>query len=309
MLFLKGRAFPDMTAPSKLVPLSEAIRDHLQDGATVFIGGFGHAVPFAAAHEFIRQGKKNLTLCRAGTDILFDQAIAGGCVSKVIFGYIGNPGVGLAHSFSRAHAAGTIEMEEWTNFAMVLRLHAARLGVPFLPADILRAGDIASGSIRVESITCPYTGRALSAIPALRPDVALIHAQRADAAGNIQFWGIDGDTREGALAADKVIATVEEIVPTAKLHETPERTMVPAHRVAAVSLVPGGAHPSYVQGYYGRDDAHFAEYDKISRKPETMDEYLKSHILGVADRAAYLRLFDRERLAALGLADAAKGEG
>jgi glutaconate CoA-transferase subunit A len=289
-----------MSAPSKLVSLKEAIRDHLPDGATVFIGGFGHAVPFAAAHEFIRQGKRGLTLCRAGTDILFDQAIAGGSVSKVIFGYVGNPGVGLAHSFSRALAAGEIEMEEWTNFSMVLRLHAARLGVPFLPADILRAGDIAAGSIDVRPVICPYTGRVLSAIPALKPDVALIHAQRADEAGNVQFWGIDGDTREGALAADKVIATVEAIVSPEVIRESPERTMVPAHRVAAVALVPGGAHPSYVQDFYGRDDAHFAEYDKISRKPETMAEYLDKYVRGVADRAGYLALFERARLEALG---------
>jgi glutaconate CoA-transferase subunit A len=290
------------TTKSKLVPLAEAISAHLPDGATVFIGGFGHAVPFAAAHEFIRQGKRNLTLCRAGTDILFDQAIAGGCVKKVIFGYVGNPGVGLAHSFSRALAEGKLEMEEWTNFSMVLRLHAARLGVPFLPADILLAGDVAGASIEVRTVTCPYSGRELSAIPALRPDVALIHAQRADEAGNIQFWGIDGDTREGALASDRVIATVEEIVPSEVVRSAPEKTIVPAHRVAAVSLVPGGAHPSYVQDYYGRDDAHFAEYDKISRKPESMAAYLDEHVFGVPDRAHYLARFGMERLQALGLA-------
>jgi glutaconate CoA-transferase, subunit A len=293
-----------MSAPpkkSKLVPLAEAIGAHLPDGSVVFIGGFGHAVPFAAAHEFIRQGKRDLTLVRAGTDILFDQAIAGGCVRKVIFGYIGNPGVGLAHSFSRARAEGKLEMEEWTNFSMVLRLHAARLGVPFLPADILLAGDIAGASIEVKTVTCPYTGRKLAAIPALKPDVALIHAQRADEAGNVQFWGIDGDTREGALAAGKVIATVEEIVPSEVVRSAPEKTIVPAHRVAALSVVPGGAHPSYVQDYYGRDDAHFAEYDKISRKPESMATYLDEHIFGVPDRAGYLARFDKERLSALRL--------
>jgi len=295
-------------AKSKLVPLADAIRDHLADGDTVFIGGFGHAVPFAAAHGFLRPGKRDLTLCRAGTDILFDQAIAAGSVRKVIFGYIGNPGVGLAHSFSRALAAGTLEMEEWTNFSMVLRFHAARLGVPFLPADILLAGDIAGGSIDVRTVTCPYSGRELSAIPALRPDVALIHAQRADEAGNIQFWGIDGDTREGALAADKIIATVEEIVPAEVVKASPERTMVPAHRVSSVSVVPGGAHPSYVQDYYGRDDAHFAEYDKVSRKPEAIADYLEKYVRGAADRAGYLALFDRARLVALGLADKVGGQ-
>lgn len=286
---------------TKLMPLAEAIGTHLADGATVFVGGFGHAVPFAAAHEFIRQGKRALTLCRSGTDILFDQAIAAGCVSKVIFGYIGNPGVGLSHSFNRALADGTLEIEEWTNFSMVLRFHAARLGVPFLPADILRAGDIDGASIDVHTVTCPYTGRELSAIPALKPHVALIHAQRADAAGNVQFWGIDGDTREGALAADTIIATVEEIVPAEVIAGAPERTIVPAHRVAAVSLAAGGAHPSYVQDCYGRDDAHYAEYDKISRKAEEVDAYLDKYVHGVADRAEYLKLFDRARLKKLGL--------
>lgn len=296
-------ATAETTRKSKLVPLADAIGDHLADGATVFIGGFGHAVPFAAAHEFIRQGKRNLTLCRSGADILFDQAIAAGCVKKVIFGYIGNPGVGLARSFSRALAEGRIEMEEWTNFSMVLRLHAARLGVPFLPAEILRAGDIASGSIDVRSVTCPYTGRELSAISALRPDIALIHAQRADEAGNVQFWGIDGDTREGALAADKVIATVEEIVPSETIGKSPERTMLPAHRVAAVSLAPGGAHPSYVEDYYDRDDTHFNEYDEVARKPESITAYLDKYVRGVADRSGYLSLFERARLDKLGLAN------
>lgn len=291
----------DPANKTKLVPLAEAIRDHLADGATVFIGGFGHAVPFAAAHEFIRQGKRNLTLCRSGTDILFDQAIAAGCVDRVIFGYIGNPGVGLSHSFNRALAAGTLAIEEWTNFSMVLRLHAARIGVPFLPADILRAGDIAGGSIDVHTVTCPYTGQELAAIPALKPDVALIHAQRADEAGNIQFWGIDGDTREGALASDTIIATVEEIVSSEVVANAPERTLVPAHRVAAVSLAPGGAHPSYVQDCYGRDDAHYAEYDKISRQPDELAAYLDRYVYGVADRAEYLAQFDRARLDELGL--------
>jgi glutaconate CoA-transferase subunit A len=288
-------------AKSKLMPLAQAIGQHLPDGATVFVGGFGHAVPFAAAHEFIRQGKRDLTLCRSGTDILFDQAIAAGCVRKVIFGYIGNPGVGLAHAFNRAMAAGTLDIEEWTNFSMVLRFHAARLGVPFLPADILRAGDIGGASIDVHAVTCPYSGRELSAIPALKPDVALIHAQRADAAGNVQFWGIDGDSREGALAADTIIATVEEMVPADVVAGAPERTMVPAHRVAAVALAAGGAHPSYVQDYYGRDDAHYAEYDKISRKAGELSAYLDKYVHGVADRAGYLELFDRARLKKLGL--------
>lgn len=287
---------------SKLCSLAEAVQRHVPDGALVFIGGFGHLVPFAAGHELIRQRRKRLTLCRTGTDILFDQLIGAGCVSKVIFGYLGNPGVGISHAFRRAVDTGTIAVEEWTNFTMLLRLHAARIGVPFLPTRALTAGDVARASANVRPVRCPFTGEALSAVPALAPDIALIHAQRADEDGNVQMWGIDGDSREGALASRLVIATVEEIVPRAVIRSQPERTMVPAHRVAALCLARGGAHPSYVQDYYGRDDQHFFDYDRISRKPEQLTEYLDRFVYQAADREAYLKLLDPALLEKLGIA-------
>lgn len=286
---------------AKLAALDEAIRRHVPDGAVVFVGGFGHCVPFAAGHELIRQGKKELTLCRSGADILFDQLIAAGCVAKVIFGYIGNPGIGLGHAFRRAVEAGSLELEEWTNFTLVLRLHAARIGAPYLPTRTLLAGDVAGASADARPVTCPFTAEKLMAVPALAPDVALVHAQRADEDGNVQMWGIDGDTREGALASRGVVATVEEIVPREVIRAAPERTIVPAHRVLAVCEVPGGAHPSYVQDYYGRDDAHFAEYDRVSRKPEDLAEYLDRHVRRPGGRSEYLQALDPATLQRLGL--------
>jgi glutaconate CoA-transferase subunit A len=285
----------------KLLALADAVQLHVPDGALVFIGGFGHCVPFAAGHELIRQGRKGLTLCRSGTDILFDQLIAAGCVAKVIFGYIGNPGIGIAHSFRRAVDSGSLAVEEWTNFTLLLRLHAARIGVPFLPSRALLAGDIPKASADARKIVCPFTGETLSAIPALVPDVALIHAQRADQDGNVQMWGIDGDSREGALASRAVIATVEEIVSRDVIRAAPERTMVPAHRVAAVCRAPGGAHPSYVQGCYTRDDEHYFLYDRVSRKPDELAAYLDRYVRGVADREAYLNSLDPEVLAHVGI--------
>jgi len=287
---------------SKLLTLDDTIRRYVPDGALIFIGGFGHCVPFAAGHELIRQGRKRLTLCRTGTDILFDQLIAAGCVAKVIFGYLGNPGVGISHSFRRAVDAGSIEVEEWTNFTLLLRLHAARLGVPFLPSRALLAGDVPKASADARKITCPFTGESLSAIPALSPEVALIHAQRADEDGNVQLWGIDGDTREGALASRVVVATVEEIVSREVIRATPERTIVPAHRTVAVCKVPGGAHPSYVQGYYTRDDEHFILYDRISRNVNELAAYLDRHVRHVAGREAYLNSLDPGVLERIGLA-------
>lgn len=254
----------------------------------MFIGGFGHAVPFAAGHEILRQGISGLTLCRSGADILFDQMIAAGAVSKVIFGWIGNPGIGLAHAFTRALRAGEIEIEEWTNFSMVLRLHAAGLGVPFLPARILQRGDIAGASARVAEVEDPFTGERLMAIPALHPDVALIHAQRADEGGNVQMWGITGDTVQGALASRRILATVEEVVPGEVVRSDPDRTVVPGYRVDAVCHVPFGAHPSYVQDHYGRDDEAYRLYDRVSRDPEELASHLGDIVYGVADRGEYV---------------------
>jgi glutaconate CoA-transferase, subunit A len=280
----------------KLMALDEAVRRHVRDGDTVFVGGFGQCIPFASAHEIVRQGRRDLVLCRSGADILFDLLIAAGCVRKVVFGYLGNPGVGLAHAFRRAAEAGTIEIEDWTNFAMVLRLHAGALGVPFLPAATLLAGDIRDASADVREVSCPFTGERLAAIPALCPDVALIHAQRADAEGNLQLFGLPGDSVDGAMASERIIATVEQIVSREVIRAVPDRTIVPGFRVSAVSHVPWGAYPSYVDGFYGRDDDAYFDWDHLARSPDRLSAWIDAEIRGVPDFAAHMARLAPERL-------------
>jgi glutaconate CoA-transferase subunit A len=275
--------------------LDEAVRRHVHDGDTVFVGGFGQCIPFACAHEVVRQGRRDLVLCRSGADILFDLLIAAGCVRRVVFGYLGNPGIGLAHAFRRAAEAGTIEIEDWTNFAMVLRLHAGALGVPFLPAATLLAGDMRT-SCDVREVGCPFTGERLAAIPALRPDVALIHAQRADAQGNLQLFGLPGDSVDGAMASERIIATVEQIVSREAIRAVPDRTIVPGFRVSAVSHVPWGAYPSYVDGFYGRDDDAYFAWDQLARSPDRLSAWIDAEIRGLPDFAAYLARLAPERL-------------
>ena len=277
--------------------LASAVAELVDDGDTVFLGGFGHAVPTAAGHELIRQSRRGLTVARSGCDILVDLLVGAGCVDEVVFGWIGNPGIGLAHAFRRAVAEERIDWEEWTNFSLVLRLEAARLGVPFLPTKVLRAGDVRQGLPDLVDVTCPYTGEALTAVPALEPDVAIIHAQRADAEGNVQLWGIHGDTVTGALASKRLLVTVEEIVSHESVLEDPGRTVIPAHRVDALVAVPWGAHPSYVHAHYTRDDRHYRDYDAAARTPEGFEAYLQRWVLDCQTREDYLALVPREQLA------------
>lgn len=283
-------------ASTKLRSLERCAAEEVADGDIVFLGGFGHAIPFALGHELIRAGRRRLTICRSGADILADQLIAAGCVDKVIFGWIGNPDIGLSHAFRRAVEDGSIEWEEWTNWSMALRFQAAALGVPFLPARVLLAGDIPAELPDLRTVACPYTGEVLSAVPALAPDVAILHAQRADEDGNTQLWGVVGDTAAGALASDRVVVTVEEIVDRSVIRDSPNRTVVPGHRVTAVAEVPWGAHPSYVQGYYTRDDDHFRRYGEVSRTVEGTEQHLDRWVRRV-DRDRYLAMVDTERLA------------
>ena len=278
--------------------LRDAVREHVRDGDCVFVGGFGQCIPFAIAHEIIRQERRRLVLCRSGADIVFDLLIAAGCVGKVIVGYLGNPGLGLANAFRRAVEAGEIEVEDWTNFAMVLRLHAGAMGVPFLPTATLGGGDIGS-RLDLRTVVCPYTSEMLTAVPALKPDVAIVHAARGDAAGNLQLGGLTGDTVEGAMASERIIATVEEIVPADLIRAAPERTIIPGFRVSAICAEPWGAHPSYVDGVYGRDDEAYVEWDALSRDPERLRAWIDAKIRGVADFAAYIERLDPQRLRAL----------
>jgi glutaconate CoA-transferase subunit A len=284
--------------PPKQISLKVAVAENIRDGDTVFVGGFGQCVPFAIAHEIARQRKKNLTLCRTGADILFDLLIGAGCVGKVSFGYVGNPGIGLAHAFRRAVEKREIEVEDWTNFAMVLRLHAGALGVPFLPTATLFPGDLAD-QVDIRTVTCPFTGEELSAVPALNPDVAIIHAHCADEDGNVQLFGLPGDTLEGANASRRIICTVEEIVSRDVVRSRPDRTILPGFRVNAVSLVPWGAHPSYVDGVYDRDDEFYQAWDKISRTPDSLSAWLDEEVFGSAGFEDYVERLGADRLKAL----------
>ena len=282
----------------KFVKLNEAVADHIRDGDTVFVGGFGQCIPFAIGHEIIRQRRRDLVLCRSGADIFFDLLIAAGCVRKVIAGYLGNPGIGLAHAFRRAAEAGSINVEDWTDFSMVLRFHAAALGIPFIPAATLMAGDIPD-AIDVRPVTCPYTGERLMAVPALKPDVAILHTQFADEEGNLQLFGLPGDSLDGAMASERIIATVEEVVPASTIRNCPDRTVVPAFRVAAVSRVPWGAHPSYVDGFYGRDDEAYVAWDPLARDADKLAAWIETEIRSVPDFTGYVARLDADRLKAL----------
>lgn len=274
----------------------DAIRNNVNAGDTIFIGGFGHLIPFHLSHELIRQKILDLTICRSGADILFDQLIASEIVKKVIFGYVGNPTVGLSHSFSRAYKKKSIEIEEWTNQSIIMRLHAARMGVSFIPSKILQIGDKPSNIEYLKQIKCPYTDQKFSAIPSLKPDIAIIHAQSADKYGNIQMWGIDGDTIEGALASDKIIVSVEKIISNSKIKESPEKTVIPSHRVSNIIELPWGAYPSYVSGHYSRDDNHYIEYDTISRDEDKLSSYLKNWVHDARNIEAYKKLIGNTKI-------------
>ncbi len=250
----------------KVTSMADAVARHVLPGSMVFVGGFGQGVPFAIGREIIRQEITELALCRTGADILFDLLVAAGAASEIVVGWFGNPGIGLSHVCRRAQRDGRITIDESSNFGLLLRLEAAAMGVPFLPTRSLDGGDL-PGIAACTTIVCPFTGETLRAVPALQPDVAIIHAQRADRAGNVQMWGIIGDTLTGARAARRVICSVEEIIDTDVVLAQPGATILPGYRVDAIVEAPSGAWPSYVQGVYGRDDDHHQAWDRLSRDP------------------------------------------
>jgi glutaconate CoA-transferase subunit A len=272
---------------SKVMSLREAIARFVADGDLVYAAGFTHLIPFAAGHEIIRQGKKDLALARATPDLIYDQMVAAGCARKLIFSYSGNPGVGSLRIIRQEMEAGRLEYEEYSHFAMITRLTAGASGVPFLPMRSTGASDLARANPQYRALTCPYTGVDLVTVPALNPDVAIIHAQRADRRGNAQFWGILGEQKEAAFASRRVILTAEEIVDESVIRSDPNRTLIPDFVVSAVCESPHAAHPSYTQGYYDRDNPFYLEWDRISENRETTQRWLDEWVFGVADRAEY----------------------
>lgn len=284
---------------TKIISLKNAIAQNVNDGDVVYAAGFTHLIPFAAGHEIIRQGKKNLTLARATPDLIYDQMVAAGCARKVIFSYMGNPGVGSLRIVRAAIETGQLEWEEYSHFGMITRLQAGAGGLPFLPMNQTGATDLEKANPNIKRVVDPYSGREVITVPALNPDVAIVHVQRADEQGNAHLWGIIGEQKEVAFAAKRVILTAEEIVPESVIRSDPNRTVIPGFIVSAVCHVPHAAHPSYAQGYYDRDNEFYLAWDKISANPEATRQYLNEWVYGVKDRAEYWEKLGREKHAQL----------
>lgn len=282
---------------AELLTVQDAVRRYVQDGQTIYLAGFTHLIPFAFGHEIIRQGRRDLTLCRATPDIVYDQMIAAGVARRLVFSYAGNPGLGLLQAFRRAVERGALEIEEYTHFELVARLSAGAAGLPFWPIRSLE-NDLTLRRPRPH-VKSPFGDEEVAVVPALQPDVTLLHAHCADEEGNVYAWGLLGEVREAALAARRVIVSVEEIRPAASLRRERDHLLIPGFRVESVSIAPWGAHPSYVQGVYDRDSTFYTEWDRISRDPEATQSWLQEHVHGVPDRAAYMNLLPSERLAAL----------
>lgn len=276
----------------KRASMREAIADAVKDGDTIVIDGFTHLICFAAGHELIRQRKRDLTAVRLTPDLVYDQLIEAGCVRKLVFSWAGNPGVGSLHAMRRRTEASSttrLELEEYSHFGLLSRLLAGSAGLPFWPLRNYQGGDIARVNDQIRFVSCPYTNERLATVPALRPDVAIVHCQRADKDGNVQVWGLLGSQKEVAFAAKKVIVVAEELVDNAVIRRDPNRTLVPGLIVSHVVHAPWGCHPSYVQGYYDRDNDFYVKWDDVSRDPATYSAYLEEMVYGVPDRAAYMQ--------------------
>lgn len=266
---------------SKVMPLGQAVRENLNNGDAVAFEGFTHLIPHAAGHEVIRQGFKDLTLIRMTPDVIYDQMIGMGMAKKVIFSYAGNPGVGLLRRMRDAIENGyprTIETVEHSHAAMANAYEAGAAGLPCAVFRGYKGADLPKVNPNIKSVTCPFTGEELAAVPAHRPDVTFIHAQKANERGDVLIEGIVGVQKEAALAAKRVVVTVEEIVPDFEgLH--PNLTVLPHWTVTAIAVVKGGAHPSYTHGYYDRDNAAYLEWDKVSADRELFATWMKDNVL------------------------------
>lgn len=272
---------------SKVIPLEEAVRQNVKDGDLVYAAGFTHLIPFAAGHEIIRQHKRDLILARATPDLIYDQMVAGGCARKVIFSYMGNPGVGSLRIVRSEIEAGRLEWEEYSHFGMISCLQAGATGLPFMPMNPTAAGDLERVNPKYRTVKDPFSGGDVVVVPALKPDVAIVHVQRADKDGNAHIWGIIGEQKEAAFAAERVILTAEEIVDEDIIRSDPNRTLIPGFIVDAVCLEPYCAHPSYTQGYYDRDNSFYLKWDEISSNREATLSYLDEWVYGVRNRAEY----------------------
>jgi glutaconate CoA-transferase subunit A len=273
------------------LPLPQLIASHVHDGESIALEGFTHLIPFAAAHEIIRQQRRGLHLIRMTPDLVCDQLIGMGCAAQLTFSWGGNPGVGSLHRLRDAverQWPGPLALDEFTHAEMALAYQAGASGMPcalmrhYLDTDLRRVS-----AARVHTLTCPFTQVPLAAVPALNPDVTILHAQQIDAAGNVLIRGIVGAAREAALAARRVLITVEEEVAT--LNADLNAIVLPAWMITAASVVPGGAYPSYAQGYYPRDNAFYLGWDEIARERDSFTAWMQRHVLEMRDHAGLLR--------------------
>jgi glutaconate CoA-transferase subunit A len=274
---------------AELVALSDAVEGLVRDGDTVALEGFTHLIPHAAGHELIRQRRRDLALIRMTPDLVYDQLIGAGCARKLTFSWGGNPGVGSLHRLRDAVEHGwprPLELLEHTHAGMAAAYAAGAANLPFGTLRGYRGTELAERTT-VANVTCPFTGEELAAVPAHRPDVGVIHAQRADPAGNVQLWGIAGVQKEVVLASARSIVTVEEVVD--ELEPRPGAIVIPAWVVDAVALAPGGAHPSYADGYYDRDNEFYVRWDEIGRDRERFAAWIERHVLGTKDVEEYHR--------------------
>ena len=332
---------------SKVTSMREAIAEIVRDGDTVAIEGFTHLICFSAGHEIIRQRKRDLTLARLTPDLVYDQMVAAGVARKLIFSWLGNPGVGGLHAIRRRVEAGSstgsggsgtttersdagggngdgrraesrrtagteadhpsLELEEYSHFGMVGRYTAGAMKLPFFPLRSYFESDLPHVNPLIRPVRSPYGQETVYAVPPLQPDVTIVHAQRADAGGNTQVWGLLGCQKEAAFAAERVIVVVEELVDESVVRADPNRTILPGMVVDAVVVEPFGAHPSYAQGYYDRDNGFYLEWDSISRDVGRLEQWIREWVLGLADRGEYVEKLGQERIASLRPAPAPSG--
>jgi glutaconate CoA-transferase subunit A len=285
--------------------MADAIARHVPDGSMVLLGAqLEQMIPFAAGHEIIRQGRRDLTLVGPISDILFDQIIGAGCVSRVFAAWVGNVSAGVGYCLRRAMEQGIprpVQMVDYSNFTLALALHAGAMGVPFMPTYSTLGSDLLVRNANLREFPSPVNEEKLVAVRALKPDVAILHAQRADESGNAHLWGNLGVAVDGARAARKVIVVAEEIVAPEVIASDPNRTLIPGFKVAAVVHEPWGAHPSPVQGCYGRDHAFFTQYHEQSRTLADFEQWLGRWVLGVPGRKEYMELLGACRVEELGV--------
>jgi glutaconate CoA-transferase subunit A len=295
---------------SKVASMRDAIADLVRDGDTVAIEGFTHLISFAAGHEIIRQRKRDLVLARLTPDVIYDQMVAGGVARKLVFSWLGNPGVGGLNAIRRVTEgpAASLELEEYSHFGMVARYTAGAANLPFFPLRSYFETDLPKANPLIRPIESPYGDGVVYAVPPLKPDVTIVHAQRASAAGDTQVWGLLGCQKEAAFAADRLIVVVEEVVDEAVIRADPNRTIIPGLIVDAVVVEPWGAHPSYVQGAYDRDNRFYRDWDPISRSAEATDAWLGEWVYGLSGRAEYLEKLGPERIESLRPGRAMSGE-